>query len=119
MTTTTHPISPYADTLDSGDIIARIAALQAVRTTADEQAELDALLSLAEDASEADDWEDGAILIHDHYFPRYAQELAEDCGDIPADLHWPLTHIDWGAAAEELQRDYLPVSYKGYTFWIR
>jgi antirestriction protein len=35
----------------------------------------------------------------------YAEELADDIGAIPDDLSWPLTHIDWDAAARDLEYD--------------
>lgn len=85
----------------------------------DEQEELNALLSLQEDASGSPDWEYGETLIHDSYFKEYAQELANDCGMIPDDLKWPMTCIDWEQAARELQMDYFSVKYMGQTFWIR
>jgi len=117
----TTPIDEHAALLDSRDIIARIAALQAVRTTADEQAELDALLALEEQASDCPDWEDGATLVADYYFPDHARELAEDADRLQQDWRsvWPLLCIDWDQAARELQQDYTAVEYAGQTFWIR
>jgi len=116
----TQPISPYADVLDSRDIIARIEDLHARQDTLsdDEGAELDALLSLAEDASESPNWEDGATLISNHYFQEYAMDIAEEAGSIRYPLYWPHSCIDWDRAAEELQMDYIDVSYKGQTYWI-
>jgi hypothetical protein len=54
------------------------------------------------------DWRHGETFIKETYFPEYAQQLADDCGMLPRDQRWPLNHIDWGAAAEELRQDYRP-----------
>ena len=50
--------------------------------------------------------EDEPTAIHVDYFEEYARELAEDIGAVQADADWPLRHIDWAAAAEELKADY-------------
>lgn len=60
-----------------------------------------------------------ATLIADDYFEDYAQELAEDCGDIPKESRWPLYCIDWEQAARALQMDYTSVDFDGSTYWIR
>lgn len=36
----------------------------------------------------------------------FAQDLAESCGMIPANLSWPLYYIDWRAAARDLMQEY-------------
>lgn len=36
----------------------------------------------------------------------FAQDMAEQVGDVPKDLHWPYTCIDWEQAAKELMYDY-------------
>ena len=58
-------------------------------------------------------------LIRDSYFEDYARELAEDIGAIDSRASWPLTHIDWPAAAAALQQDYTSVEFAGVTYWIR
>lgn len=125
------------DVIDSRDVIARIEALRGEReeyqdrdlteplteswaqANPDEAAELTALESLAEEASGyAPDWEYGAALIRDSYFTDYAQELLEDCGDLPKDLpHY--IHIDWEATARNIRMDYTAVEFDGVTYWIR
>lgn len=60
----------------------------------------------------------GETLIPDWEFQRYAEELADDLGVVP-DAQWPLTHIDWAAAAEELKVDYSVVEFDGETYYIR
>src|SRR5690349_10800114 len=59
------------------------------------------------------DWEYGATLIRDDYFTEYAQELAEDIGAVDPNASWPLSYIDWGAAANALKQDYMDVSFLG------
>jgi len=78
-----------------------------------------ALQSLADQAEGyADDWRHGATLIHDDYFKKYAQKLAEDIGAIPESVAWPCTCIDWDQAADELRQDYTAVDFDGETYWV-
>ena len=132
-------ISNTDDIIDSRDVIARIEELEAERdeyeaaraeSTAmmlsweqqneDEAAELAALCALRDQGDDSSDWQYGETLIRDSYFRDYAQELAEDCGDVIwAELRWPLTCIDWAQAAHELQMDYTSVDFDGVTYWIR
>lgn len=79
--------------------------------------------ALSEFAEEAEgccsDWRGGATLIHEDYFEEYAEELAGDIGAINPTARWPLNHIDWESAAEELQQDYTAVEWDGHTYWTR
>lgn len=61
----------------------------------------------------------GATLVRDSYFEDYARELAEDCGLIQRDAHWPNDCIDWERAARELQMDYTSVEFDGVEYWVR
>ena len=138
-------ISNTDDTIDSRDVIERIAELKAewadgsatpmegqhdpedyalteddwaLYLTAEDAAELVALMALAEDASKyASDWEYGEMLVSDDYFPTYARELAEETTTISNS--WPHCHIDWEGAAQALQADYTQVDFDGETYWIR
>lgn len=86
----------------------------------DVRAELAALESLAEEASDyADDWHYGVALIRDSYFEDYAREFADDIGATDRDAKWPNNHIDWEAAADELRQDYTSVEFYGVTYWVR
>jgi len=58
-------------------------------------------------------------LIRDSYFTTHAQELAEDIGALSQNLQWPLNHIDWEMAANELQSDYMSVEFGGVRYWTR
>ncbi len=61
----------------------------------------------------------GIGLIHDNYFETYAEELAHDIGDLPRDAGWPMTFIDWPAAAAALKTDYASIEIDGHTYWAR
>lgn len=64
------------------------------------------------------DWYPGSM-IRDSYFEEYAQQLAEDIDAISDNADWPLSYIDWEAAAAALQQDYSTVEYEGVTYWYR
>lgn len=57
-------------------------------------------------------------LIRDDYFQEFAEEYANEAGDMPADS-WPHRHIDWEAAADELKQDYSTVDYDGAEYYYR
>lgn len=119
----------YENIFDSRDVIKRIEELKSDVDNAlldgevpDEEV-AEELRVLEEFAKEAEgytsEWEDGATFIDDSYFEDYARELADDIGAIPSDASWPLTHIDWEAAADELKQDYTTVELEGFTFYVR
>ena len=45
---------------------------------------------------------------------EFAQDMAEQCGDIQQEIRWPYTCIDWEHAARELMYDYC--DHNGYYF---
>lgn len=122
-------ISKFDDIIDSREVIERIAELEDIEGIEDQIAALEEsddateLVALRELAAEAEgyasDWRHGAQLIHDSYFEDYARELAGDIGAISRDAKWPLQHIDWAAAAAELQQDYTAVDFDGETYWVQ
>ncbi len=65
------------------------------------------------------EWFHGITLIRDNYFAEYAEQLAEDIGAIDPNASWPLNHINWEFAAEELKSDYSSVEFDGETYWYR
>src|SRR3990167_2818967 len=101
MAIATREITNSEDIIDSRDVLARIEYLE-------EEAE-----------GYASDWIYGAALIRETHFVEYAQELAEDIGTVKSDAEWPLRHIDWDAAAEELKQDYTEVDFDGVTYLVR
>lgn len=117
-------ISEYSDVIDSREIIDRIDELDLMaedgELSADEAEELAELRALAQECEGyASDWHYGEALINDSHFVDYAREMAEDCGMINSDAAWPMRHIDWDAAADELKGDYMSIEFRGVTFWIR
>jgi hypothetical protein len=86
----------------------------------DEAEELRHLKALADDAEGyASDWRHGCTLINEDYFVKYAEQLAEDIGAIDRHASWPLSYINWEAAAEALKMDYTSVDFNGTTFYVR
>lgn len=58
------------------------------------------------------DWYPVTLVNSDH-FTEYAQELAEEMAEPGMrDASWPYRHIDWEAAANELQQDYSTADLK-------
>jgi len=136
----TNYISNSDDLIDSRDVIARIeeleSELEALQEAVDEDPddteakqelddwgdadELRILQALREEAEGyAPDWPYGETLIRDSYFTEYAQQLAEDIGEISRSDHWPNTCIDWEQAANELKNDYSCIDFDGVEYWIR
>lgn len=114
------------DIFDSRDVIERISDLEAQDSEDDgsglddfERGELDALERFAEDASSVADWEYGETFIRGSYFEEYAEQLADDIGAIDGNASWPLNHIDWKAAAEDLLQDYSEFQLDGITYYAR
>lgn len=124
-------ISNRDDVIDSRDVIERIEELKDERDTAalaeeltawDEEngEELAVLLALEEEAEGyAADWKYGEALIRDSHFREYAQQLAEDNGEVRDDATWPHNCIDWDEAARQLQQDYTEVDFGGVAYWVK
>ena len=129
----TTEITSSADIIDVRDVIARVEALEATLPPSDEsdgldndeRLELATLIALLDDlrGNGGDEQYQGdwypITLIADSYFADYAQELAEECGDLDREMRWPFTCIDWEKAARELQMDYTTTDFDGETFWYR
>jgi len=101
------------DVIDSRDVIAAIDWLD------EDDEDRKALEALAEEAEGSPDWQHGETLIRDSHFEEYAEELARDTGMLEGANDWPLRHIDWEAAADELKEDYFSVDFDGVEYWIR
>lgn len=109
-----HPTEHTKDYAEAAQV-----ALDAWLADCDTGIALRDLLALQSEAEVyAPDWMHGATLVRDSYFERFAQQLAEDLGQLPEDT-WPLSCIDWEQAARELQADYTSVEYGGVTYWVR
>lgn len=78
---------------------------------------LDKLMGNGGDEEWRGDWYP-VTLVRDSYFKTYAQELVEDCGDIPRDLPNYIA-IDWQVTARNIRVDYLSTEIDGITYWYR
>lgn len=93
----------------------------------DDRTDLKVLRKFAEYAQGyVSDWKYGEQFIADSYFEQYTEQYADDIGAINdgsrlggGSTPWPLMHIDWKAAAEDLQQDYTEFELLGNTFWAR
>ena len=112
----------------AGDTTAALAAGEEVQEAADDIAEWDddnleelEVLREANEQGENDvsDWSHGETLIAEEHFTEYARELAYDIGALQGNEQWPHNHIDWEAAADELQRDYTEINIGGETYLVR
>jgi hypothetical protein len=107
-----------------GDTAAASNALDAARIALDEwngseAEELASLEAFAANLEGYGDWEHGETLIRASYFTEYAEQMAEDIGAIDPNANWPLNHIDWDAAAEDLKIDYTESDFDGVTYYMR
>ena len=91
----------------------------AVNDSHSEALEYTALLHLAEQGRGYGDWEHGETLIRKDYFPKYAEQFAEDIGAIDKDARWPNDCIDWEKAASELEMDYTSLDFDGEEYLMR
>lgn len=128
----TNPIDLTADIIDTRDIITRFEELEGeqpqddndVRNWSDLQEFTDLGNILEElkgnggDEQWRGDWYP-ITLIRESHFKDYAQELAEDCGMIPANAQWPNNCIDWVQAARELRMDYTSTDIDGVEYFYR
>lgn len=124
---TDKTLSEYAadDVIDSRDLLERLDTLdegwEAGLLTDDEADERRALTELKAETEgyAGDNWRDGVTFIADLYFEQYAEELADDIGAIDKGARWPVNHIDWKAAADDLRQDYTECEIYGVSYWYR
>jgi hypothetical protein len=117
--TETSEIINTESTIDSREVIARLEYLEGAERDEEEEEEFKALSAFAKEAEDyAEDWLHGAILIHSSYFTKYAQEMLEDCGEIPRDLPHYIA-IDWEATAQNIRVDYTEIDFDGQAYLVR
>ena len=90
-----------------------------LKTRADDDrarlAELDELVKdLGDDLSDAD--RKGYYFIQEKDFEDHAREMAEDCESRKLFDRWPMTCIDWSAAADQLRADYNTIDFEGREY---
>jgi hypothetical protein len=106
--------------IDTRELAADLRALDAMPADElddDERTRLDELRAI--EGAGIPDFEHGAALISEDEFEDYARELAEDIGAIDGNAAWPLSYIDWSAAADALRADYTEVELDGTTYLVR
>lgn len=104
--------------LDTRDLAAELEQLESLDELDPAEAERKAELIELHDVV-GDEWQYGVTLIPEDEFEDYARELAEDTGDYDPSAAWPLKHIDWSAAADELVVDYTNVTFRGTDYLFR
>ena len=125
------------DIIDSRDLIERIEELEAELDGVEldeetsnymldgnemnsEYEELEKLHAFAEEFKNAcSDYECGGTAIRESHFRDFAEQEAEDIGAINSNASWPLNHIDWDAASEELKMDYITIEFDGVEYLVR
>lgn len=63
------------------------------------------------------EWNLGVTFIRDSFLEEYIKDLAENQFDLDLDS-WPVKHIDWKKAADELRDKYDGIIFKGIQYWI-
>ncbi len=105
--------------IDSRDIDKRIEELEADQDIdVYDQEELTKLLALRDNVSSSE-WSFGLALINVDDFEEHAEQMAEDIGAIDPNAEWPLSYIDWEAAANALKSDYTTVEFDGQKYLYR
>jgi hypothetical protein len=83
----------------------------------DDQERLTALRELRD--ALGSEWGEVTLIPHDE-FEDYARDMAESIGAIdPSADSWPLTYIDWTAAAEGLATDYTSITFDGTDYYYK
>lgn len=116
------------DVIDLRDVLERIADLESeigsdeeIDTDQEELADLNGFVeavSAVFGISAVEVAEEEPVIINASYWVEYVKELANDLGIEPVD-EWPSRHIDWKAAADELEMDYARFDYDGTEYLIR
>ncbi len=67
------------------------------------------------------DWSHGVALILNEHFRTYAEELANDLGLVDSNkvAPWPINHIDWDSASNQLKQDYVEIEVKRYVYYVQ
>jgi hypothetical protein len=105
------------DVIDSRDIVELAADLRDQGKERELTEEEWSILGLDdEQGGGIPDWLYGATLIAESYFVEHAKEVAYDMGMTSGEEEWPLSFIDWNAAAEALKVDYIELEVLGSTY---
>jgi hypothetical protein len=118
--------------LDIDEVLERKSELEDILNDIDEQYTVDEQADAQEELDEIENFEselgisltiasqNGVTFIAEHDFTEYAEELASDIGAVGVNSYeWPINHIDWDSAAEELKMDYSEVDWQGTAYLFR
>lgn len=120
---------------DSRDVIERIAELELLAETMNDEEETNearaeayaeydgeeynALISLQEEAEGyISDWQYGETFISEDYFTEYTVKMLSDIGYLPADLPTWIV-LDADATAKNVKVDYTEFEFRGTTYYAR
>lgn len=109
----------YFDSREAIELIAELEVTPKEHRHADDQAQLDALIALRDEAEgNIADWEYGEIFISAFSFTDHMMEILNDVGYIPADLpSWIV--IDRDKTADNMKIDYTEFEFRGTTYYAR
>jgi hypothetical protein len=117
----TAPITSFDDTINSGDLNARIDELEGIKGTAktvDVVTELESLTALRNEVLSYTGSE--FELIRETYFVEWVKDYALDTGQYIPDLAvWPYNHVNWAAAAKELRAEYTEIVFNNTGYWVK
>lgn len=122
-----------SDVMDSRDLIERIEELQDIRDVhaedetdmdEDERQELEDLEAIAKECEGHGDWKYGEAIIPRDAFVDYISQLIDECYDLTDAKKandWPYRHMemDYEAAAQEAEQDYMRFTVRGHEFLMR
>lgn len=60
------------------------------------------------------EWNIGATFVRDSFLEAHAKDISEAQLDLDS---WPVKHIDWEKAADELRSKYGSIIFKGVQYW--
>lgn len=109
---------------DSRDVIERIAELKELGDRyreQPEQDELEALITLQEEAEGyIADFQYGETFHTHDSLVEYAKELVMEMGYLPSETpSWITDNIDWEGVTEDIKDDYTEFEFRGTTYYAR
>jgi hypothetical protein len=113
------PITNDLEYFDSRDILRRIDYLENFDDlTLEENVELLHLKDIEGQWNDDESFRFGVIFVREDYFAEYVKETAQELGYIDPDkiYNWPFSHIDWEAASEDWECEYIFIDFNGTEY---
>lgn len=118
-----RPDGDYSNTLDGVDyFVTKDGTMGLDEDETAELATLEGVLDQLKGYGGMAQWEGDwypITLVRQGDFEDFARQEAEELGAISGNETWPLNHIDWAAAAKELEQDYSEVDFDGESYLYR